>query len=429
MDEVVRQCVGNELRRLRQACENRPSQDKLADRLAELLGPEVRPVEGNQLGKWERGRTLIPRRYLFYLLKLFARDRKLKLPPEEAQNLVLQASYVFSETEWQQIYAPFELMAPVTDVATPPPKNSPSQHRIATLQSWLIEAIQEARRRQANQRIVELSIELARLYQQQGHFQSGITIYERVMRIAQELDDGHYLAARVQSNLAYLYTETNEALWPQAEQLCSQALQTFEQLARVDKTCHVRNHLGVLYTRWRRYHPAQFHLQTARRLWEKRNDKFNLLSSFINLGLCSLEMEDYSEALNYLKLAGELAPESAQNNNAATIQMNQAIVYHRTGKLDQAEVCLHQAETIFEAQNNLSGLAQTWGNMGLVLLDQECWVAAHYYLDSSWQMWRYLNNSYNQAMAQNGLMVWQQRCNIVHRLLMTDDVADLLQRI
>jgi len=417
--------LGQKLKQLREGCENSPSGEKLVDRLAEFVDLPHH-LTGNQLNKWENGRTLLPREVLFSLIKLFAHDRRLNLSLDEARQLVALSSYVFSDHEFRQIYAPFEFSAPTDNLAVQFGL-TPSNHRLNFLVTMLNRAVQMAWQQQHHSRLVQLSIELARVYQQQGYFQQGITLYEKALPFAELVDDQQFLRARVQSNLAYLYTETNEVWWDKAEQLCMQSLRTFADLKRRDKEPHVHNHLGVLYTRWQRAHPAQFHLDQACQLWEKQQDEENLRSSFINLGLFYLQREQAAIAHDYLNRALHLTPPESAWHDLGTIQLNLALSHQRRKNWDKAEESLKQAETTFTRHGSFSGLAQVWHTVGLLQLDQEHWFESHFHLDKARQLWQQLKNPYHEILVQQAITTWQRESeSLVQQLVTADDLTALL---
>ena len=98
-----------------------------------------------------------------------------------------------------------------------------------------------------------LMVFVARLAQRQGRVAETIYYYRRVIRLARQTGN-RFEEARACSNLGYLFTETGRFLL--ADVLCQHALAVFTDLQSNHGLAHTHNHLGLLYTRQKRYVPA-----------------------------------------------------------------------------------------------------------------------------------------------------------------------------
>jgi transcriptional regulator with XRE-family HTH domain len=408
---------GELLRNLRQQLNL--SQQQLADRLNQIATgyhrPEgLRQITDKLVGKWERAfQNRHPNRdYMRHLIELFAEYQLLDL--EKSRHWAMMIGFTFNEYELLPFFDDGTILATTTfDVALTPRKKR--LHHWQTKKELLLDAISEAARLEYQQREIELVINLAQHYQERGYHQQAIGFYHNIIPKAQTLTDKQYLLSRVQNNLAYLYTETDESLWPEAEKLCLLALEQFKALKDYDKLAHAHNHAGVLYSHWKRYQLATSHLIIAQRLWEGLNAPENLLHSLINLGLLYIKTKNYPAALDVLNRA-EVITLSLQKQ--ASIQMNKAVIYRHQSRFDEAERLLQQAETTFHDGQNLTGLARVRGNLGLLFIDKADWLEAKFYLDSSQQIWDYLGNGKGQQQTQAGLNSWHNKRQRITRYLL-----------
>ena len=413
---MEQQKFGAFLRKLRQQVNL--NQRQLADKLNQIAtgyyGPKgTRQITSKLVSKWERAyQNRHPNRdYTRHLLELFVGYQALDL--ESGQNWAMMIGFTFSDYE----------LLPFFDDGTPPSAiefdvaltpRTKRLHRWQTKKKLLFQATAEAARLENYQQEIELVIDLAQHYQARGYHQQAIGFYRNIIPKAHAVADEQYLLSRVQNNLAYLYTETDEALWPEAEKLCLSALERFDQLRDYDKLAHAHNHAGVLYSRWERYGLATSHLMQARRLWEGLNDP-QQIHSLINLGLLYIKSKHYPGALVVFNEAEQL---SIPSQKQASIQMNKAVIYRHQRRLDEAEMLLQQAETTFYEEQNLAGLARARGNLGLLFIDKTDWLEAKLYLDSSQQIWGYLDNNKGLEQTQAGLNLWYtKRRQITYHLL------------
>lgn len=231
---------------------------------------------------------------------------------------------------------------------------------------------------------------LARLRQRQSHFREAVSLYRRVIRLAQRTGN-RFEEARACSNLGFLYIDAISH-WQRAEVLCCRALAIFEELGSEHGQAHTANHLGILYTRQRSWDQAEQHLQRACVLWQAMGDHHSLIYGFENLGLLYLRMEHPVEAHTYLDRAlaqTRLAGEEAEIGN---IYNNIGLAYWHSGDLDRAEAYTRQAEKVFRRYSNMLGLARCWHNLGCVSLHQKKWAVASRYLEHALATYRRLNN-------------------------------------
>ncbi|MDM8520031.1 tetratricopeptide repeat protein [Anaerolineales bacterium HSG6] len=424
---------GKQLREYRRAI--KLSGVDLAEALVELTKNDfdapVKPLTGNQLLKWERAyQNRRPSQlYMRGLVQLFAKYNLFNLP--EAITWSKQAGIHFLDSDLEDYFPCQEMRLSLEAIENFDVSLSSEAdkvyHRRQVIRALLTEAITEARRKNNRQQEVTLGIELAKLYQQHGDYQRSIRVYQQLIGTSERLDDKGFLTARAKNNLAYLFTETDEKLWPMAEKLCRTALRTFTQLGDTDKLAHTYNHLGVLYTRWQRYDSVDQNLSQARKFWQARNDTPNLLGALINHSLYHIETQNHSETVSYLTDAEQLSLQSRKQPMLGTIYMNLGITHRRQNDLDQAKSYLKQAETILTDQHSLSSLAQVRSNLGLLLLNQHQWVEAKLYMTSALQLWQCLNNFYGVEKVKTHLTLWEkEKTGLIHDLARTGDVSGVL---
>ncbi|MDM8521659.1 tetratricopeptide repeat protein [Anaerolineales bacterium HSG6] len=374
---------------------------------------EQRQIDGKLVSKWERAfENRRPNRdYMRHLIELFAGYKVLDMA--RARDWALMIEVIFNDYELLSFYDDEAVLPQIIfDVVLT--SRTKRLHRWQTKKEILLRATAEAARLERHKREIELVINLAQHYQARGYHQQAIVFYRNIIPKAQVMADEQYLLSRVQNNLAYLYTETDETLWPEAEKLCLSALKRFDQLNDYDKLAHAHNHAGVLYSRWKRYSLATSHLMQAQRLWEGLNDP-QQFHSLINLGLLYIKLKNYPAALDIFFSAEQL-PIPLQKQ--ASIQMNKAVIYRHQGRFADSEALFQQAETVFCNEKNLASLARVRGNLGLLFIDKADWLEAKLYLDSSQQIWSHLDNSKGLEQTQHSLAIWQNKRKQITRYLL-----------
>jgi tetratricopeptide (TPR) repeat protein len=108
-------------------------------------------------------------------------------------------------------------------------------------------------------------------------------------------------------------------------------------------------------------------------------------------GLCN-EMGLPNEGLPYLERALDHARLTGEETEIAKIYENMSVSCRLKGELIRAESIARQAEAIFRRTSNLTGLAEVWGYLGLICLDQGKWQEAVSHLQTSLNAWRTMKN-------------------------------------
>jgi tetratricopeptide (TPR) repeat protein len=216
------------------------------------------------------------------------------------------------------------------------------------------------------------------------------------MRLARQLNDAFSLG-RACTNLGYLYIERGQR--QRAEILCCCALTLFEWIHSDHGLAHTENHLGILYSRQGLWEQAQQHLDRACALWQTMGDVHGLMRGFINQSMLYLEMERPDEALAFLDKALQQAKLTGEEGETGIIYENIGLAYWLKGNLAQAEAYSRQAEVIFRRFFNSERLAELWGDLGRILIDQGKWQEANSYLQAALEMWRTQGNRFGEIKA------------------------------
>ncbi|MCK6628577.1 MAG: tetratricopeptide repeat protein [Anaerolineae bacterium] len=279
---------------------------------------------------------------------------------------------------------------------------SPHLERRGAWEGWNPLLEQAIRRAEASGDLaaaVNLSTLLARLCQRQSRPAETIRHYRRVISLARRLNDAFSLG-RACTNLGYLYIEQGH--WWRAEILCCCALAIFERLNSDHGRAHTENHLGILYTRQGLWEQARQHLDQACALWQVMGDAHGLMRGFINQSMLYLEMEypNPDEALIFLDKALRQAELTGEEEEIGGIYHNLGLAYWLKGNLAQGEKYSRQAEVIFRRFSNQSELAQLFGDLGQILIDQCKWQEANSYLNISLEMYRTQGNRFGEIKVQ-----------------------------
>lgn len=241
---------------------------------------------------------------------------------------------------------------------------------------------------------ITLTALLARLSQRQSRGADVVAYYRRVIRLARRADN-HFELARACSNLGYYYCETGK--WWRSEVLASHALVLFATLDSKHGQAHTHNHLGVLYTRQKRWSEAELQLQQACKFWRKISDEHSLIAfGLVNLGLLYTGQKKPKEALFWLEDAYHKAEALGETSIIGRILQNMAIAYRQSGRLIEAENLAHQAEQIFHRYHDVLLLAYTWHNLGIIYAQGGQMAKADEYIERALQLYRQLGNHYGE---------------------------------
>lgn len=237
---------------------------------------------------------------------------------------------------------------------------------------------------------ITLSSLLARLLYRQSRFQESIITYKNVIRAARRWKLP-FEEARACTNLGFFFVERER--WYLAEVLCCHALEVFHTIDNQHGIAHTHNHLGVLYTRQRRFDEAEQQLNQAQLTWRRKQDEHGLMLSAMNLGVLynfSLQPE---KALASGNEALTLAEHVGEAQEIGAIHMNLGVTYLLLGQLSKAEQANLTAKTILEPQRDTIGLAHIFENLGKIYLEMKRWEKAIEYLEPVLSQWQQLGNT------------------------------------
>lgn len=286
---------------------------------------------------------------------------------------------------------------------------APYMERRGLWDSWhslLVRAIAAAQRAGDMAGEITLTALLARLCQRQSRGADVVTYYRRVIRLAHRVDNRFELA-RACSNLGYYYIDDGGHWW-RAEILGQHALVIFAALNSQHGQAHTHNHLGVLYTRQKRWAEAEDHLQQACGLWRTMGDEHSLTAFGLqNLGVLYVDQNKPKEALNWLEVAYHKAEVLGETVIVGRLLQNMAIAQRQQGALQDAKNLANQAEQIFQRYHDPLHLAFVWHNLGLIYTQERQATQAHEYIERALILYRQLGNYYGEKRLLDDLMELQ----------------------
>ncbi|MCB0170846.1 MAG: tetratricopeptide repeat protein [Anaerolineae bacterium] len=241
--------------------------------------------------------------------------------------------------------------------------------------------------------VANLSILLARLSSWQNRFKESTTYYRQAISSARQIEN-RFTEARACSNLGYLYTEYG--CWYRAEVLCCHALDLFKQIDNHHGQAHTENHLGILYIWQSQWRKAEHHLERACALWRAMADNNGLMYGLTNLGLLFVKTSQPEKALSYLKEALHWAKSTGETYRLGNIYLNIGLAHNLQRNFKEAVIATRQAEAIFQAHANLSGLMHAQENVGIIYQTQQDWEQAITYLNRALAGWRELNKKQDE---------------------------------
>jgi tetratricopeptide (TPR) repeat protein len=221
---------------------------------------------------------------------------------------------------------------------------------------------------------------LARLSQRMSHPQDVVRYYRRALHLGRQTGN-RFEIARACSNLGFHYIDRGR--WWRSEVLSQRALGIFEQLDSNHGRAHTHNHLGLLYTRQRRWPEAEVQLKSACEVWVKMGDQHSIIYGYENLSVLYNDMVRPTEALTWLEKAYDQVKLTGEEAELGKILANMGTAWRDNGDPTRAESYLSQAEAIFRRDANQHGLAQAWGHLGILYLQQARWSEARPLLQNS----------------------------------------------
>ena len=309
---------------------------------------------------------------------------------DKRDNIIRAVSFGLDKAEdsWPLTYALIDKVSPLIE------------RRGTQLGSWawiLEQSIRLAQEQHDLEATISLHHYLARLQLRRGEYKASKASYRQVIRLSRTADQP-FTEARACTNLGFFCIEQGN--WMRAEVLCRHALALFEQLDSQHGLAHTHNHLGLLYIRCMQWQKAEHHLMVACEIWKGMGDDY-LMYSYANLALLWNEMiytgsssvSQITRALSYSTMAFQMTEISGDELLNATVQMNMGISYWLNGQLIESLEYSTQAEQIFMRFHYLIGLAQVWGNQGLVYLDQKDWKATIEHLNKALHSFELLENT------------------------------------
>jgi tetratricopeptide (TPR) repeat protein len=145
-------------------------------------------------------------------------------------------------------------------------------------------------------------------------------------------------------------------------------------------------YLASAYTEIENYDVAEYHYKEAKKIAKKVGFKTGIAIANSSLGILENKRENYSEAINYLKSSLEFFKSNKQDANIAHSNIELAVAYANTAKINEAIVANNEAIVIYKKQNNLKNLNRAYKEQSDYYKQKKDYLNTNKYLEEHYKI-------------------------------------------
>ena len=235
--------------------------------------------------------------------------------------------------------------------------------------------IQKINTTNSNEKKVNLYLELSKTYRKID-VDSAIFYGKKGYLLAQKSNNKKTIADNL-SNLGNLYVSKNQ--FNTAKKYYNSSLKIYEADNNLLKYCRDLMRIGNIDFLQNKYQSALIKFHQCLEISEKNN--FNSLTPHLNnnIGYLFYELEDYKDALNYLKIAYEQFSKLNDQYNMANVLSNIAEIDYKLGKTDLAIKELSETINLFKKNGNWEDLISPYNCLVKIYIEKKDYNNAEKY--------------------------------------------------
>lgn len=228
---------------------------------------------------------------------------------------------------------------------------------ISKNETVLNEAIAISKEISYTQGLTDSYANLTSFYIQSGNYDKALKFSLSSKHLQDSISDFSGLIY-TNNNIARIYNhleEPNKAIAIQLENL-----ELLKENPNKNIEAQVHFYLGTAYSEAKKYDAAEIHYKAAKQIAETVNFKTGVAIANSSLGIIENKRGNYQSAMDHLNKSLVFFKENNQKANIAHSNLELAVAYANTGKINDAITANYDAITIYKEQHNFKSLSRSY---------------------------------------------------------------------
>lgn len=237
------------------------------------------------------------------------------------------------------------------------------------------------------------------LAEDRGDYNEALKNYDLSLDAAQKLLDLKSVGACYNNKGNVFYFQSN---YPQAFENYFKSLKIREQLNDKHGIADAHNNLGLVYFNQRSYEKALENYSICMKIYMELGEKKGIAIACDHIGLVYYYQHKYKEAIENYQTSLKLFEELGETRRTAGAYNNMGGVYDDLGQYEEALKNYFTALKMRD-KTETKGIADSYGNIGIVLMKQKKYGEARKYLNDSERLLKKIGARENLRKAYKAL--------------------------
>lgn len=168
-----------------------------------------------------------------------------------------------------------------------------------------------------------------------------------------------------------------------------------------DEAAKMYNAVGNMYMSVAEFEEAHKCFVEAQKIYKALKDETGICDTMYNLGVASINLERWDEAIISLEAAIKLFDKAANKSGSADAVYGLALASLGQGSFDDAMAHFKKAQRAYKSLDNTQGMAVVAMDMGAAHVEKEDWVAAKASIKKALKMYQEIDDKAGMADAQS----------------------------
>jgi nucleoside phosphorylase/tetratricopeptide (TPR) repeat protein len=207
---------------------------------------------------------------------------------------------------------------------------------------------------------------LAAVHRYKGHWDDAMALFERSLRLFQEIEEKHYWPEIVVSSIGRLYLE--QGRWSDALDCYGRCLPVFQRVGNRRFEAYTLRCIGVALHQQGNLETAAAHFESSLRMFRDLGDKLWQGRTLLTLGDVSVELGQFDRALECYSASSQILDELGDRLRVGLAMQGVGRVHRHKQNWAKARISLNKALRVFRDFNDPSRVAPTLLELGFVNL-------------------------------------------------------------
>lgn len=224
---------------------------------------------------------------------------------------------------------------------------------------------------------------LTSFYVQSGNYEQALNLALKTKKIQDSIVDISGLIY-TNSSIARIYNHLEES--DKAIDIQLENLELLKDNPNTNIEAQVHFYLATAYEELENYDEAEGHYLSAKQIAESVNFETGIVIANSSLGVLENKRENYKSAINYLNKSLSFFKKNKQVANVAHTNLELAVAYAKTGRLNEAIAANKKAIKTYQEQRNFKSLSRSYYDQSNYYKQKKDYLNSSKYLEEHYKI-------------------------------------------